>query len=278
MKFLSKVTEQKGIVARVGTLSGGSGTLTPNCDDYDIVTITLTGSSATIGAPSGTPTDGQTLILRVVQDGTGGRTIDNWDSAYSFPGGLEPDLHSGAGRVDLFEFLYRSASSTWDCINRDLDLTGQVVGRNTRNTSTVLAVPTSLGVVMTTSAFIRPGRLYRVQAYGEISISSSNQQAIVELHLRYTTNGFTPGTGSTLMGRASRVIRGATFGGITNTVTVTSYYASTIHGTLKVALCAAEVNETAASSLTWRTELAGGYSPLFLTIEDVGPAISDASA
>ena len=77
-------------------LGGGSGTgekpvtvvayaatVTPAADTYGTYEIgALTGNIA-ISNPTGTPVDGQTLSIRLTQDGTGGRTI-TWDTQFQF--------------------------------------------------------------------------------------------------------------------------------------------------------------------------------------------------
>src|SRR5690606_6773038 len=152
VKFLSKVTEQKGIVARVNTLTAVSNTFTPNCDTTDIANITL-GATNTIANPTGTPTDGQSLILRLIQDGTGGRTIGTWGNAYHFAGDIQPTLHSGANRVDLLEFRYRSAASRWECMS-ELELRGlRGWNSSTSNSSTFTGTATN---VMQTTAIVHP--------------------------------------------------------------------------------------------------------------------------
>jgi len=49
------------------------------------------------------------FVIKVVQDGTGGRTLA-WPAAVKWPGGTEPTLSTDAGAVDVFTFFYDSAS------------------------------------------------------------------------------------------------------------------------------------------------------------------------
>jgi len=81
-------------------MSDGS-TITPNCDTTDIGTVTL-GGNRTMAAPSGTPYNGQQLVLRIDQ-GSGNRTL-TWNSAYRFSGGTAPTLSTGAGATDYLGF------------------------------------------------------------------------------------------------------------------------------------------------------------------------------
>lgn len=63
--------------------------------------VTL-GGNRTLGAPSNMAA-GATYVLRVVQDGTGSRTLA-FNAAYKFPGGAAPTLSTDAGGVDLLSF------------------------------------------------------------------------------------------------------------------------------------------------------------------------------
>ena len=61
--------------------------------------VTLS-DNRTLAAPSGLDA-GQSMILVIDQDGTGGRTI-TWDSQYKFPGGVPAVLTSAANSRDVF--------------------------------------------------------------------------------------------------------------------------------------------------------------------------------
>jgi len=57
-----------------------SATVTPSWDNDDIVTITAQAVGLTLANPSGTPTDGQAIVIRILDNGTG-RTI-TYGAAY----------------------------------------------------------------------------------------------------------------------------------------------------------------------------------------------------
>ena len=59
----------KRVTPRIGTVAS-SATITPTGDDSDQYNVTALATPATIAAPSGTPTNGQKLILRIKDDGT----------------------------------------------------------------------------------------------------------------------------------------------------------------------------------------------------------------
>jgi len=62
-----RITKRKQTVA-------SSATVTPSWDNDDIVTITAQAVGLTLANPSGTPTDGQAIVIRILDNGTG-RTI-----------------------------------------------------------------------------------------------------------------------------------------------------------------------------------------------------------
>lgn len=95
-------------------------TITPNCDTTDVGTVTL-GGSRTMAAPSGTPSNGQKLVLRLRQDATGSRLI-TWNSAYRFAGGAPPTLTTTAAKTDYVGFVYNGTDSKWDCLAVKLGL------------------------------------------------------------------------------------------------------------------------------------------------------------
>ena len=98
---------------RVVGLTDGA-TITPDSSTTDIGYVTL-GGNRTMEAPTGTPVDGQKLLLEIVQDGTGSRTL-TWNSAYRFSAATTPTLTTTAGKTDYFGFIWNAGSSKWDCI------------------------------------------------------------------------------------------------------------------------------------------------------------------
>lgn len=70
--------------------------------------VTL-GGNRTMATPTGGRT-GQIYVLRVIQDGTGGRTL-SWNSAYVFPQSGPPILSTGANAVDTFIFVWDGSSA-----------------------------------------------------------------------------------------------------------------------------------------------------------------------
>ena len=69
-------------------------------------TVTLTGNR-TLDNPINLTTG--TYKLKVIQDGTGGRTLV-FGTYFKFPGGVEPVLSNTAGAVDILEFIAYSST------------------------------------------------------------------------------------------------------------------------------------------------------------------------
>lgn len=103
-------------VPRVVAASGTTGTLTPNGDTTDLyVAEGLTGP-ITLDTPSGTPINGQRLIMRLKDDGTA-RAI-TWTStsgAYRAIGVTLPTT-TVINKTTYVGFLYNSAASFWDAV------------------------------------------------------------------------------------------------------------------------------------------------------------------
>lgn len=93
-----------------------SATVTPNADTTDVANVgTLTGT-VTIANPTGTPTDGQKLTLRLAQDGTGGHVI-TWGDVYAFGTDVTTDLlPTDASETWEMLFQWHAGSSKWRAV------------------------------------------------------------------------------------------------------------------------------------------------------------------
>ena len=96
---------QRGSVYSLGSVWG---TQTPNLNTGNNFTVTLIGN-ATLANPSN-QTSGQHGVFRIVQDGTGSRTLA-FGSNWKFPGGTAPTLSTAANAEDLLAY-YVAASGT----------------------------------------------------------------------------------------------------------------------------------------------------------------------
>jgi hypothetical protein len=90
--------------------------LIPNINTEEICSLTAQSTAFTIANPTGTPVNGQKLIIRLRDNGTA-RTITGWGNAYRFSTALTaPSLTSGGSLTLYLGFMYNSFSATWDCI------------------------------------------------------------------------------------------------------------------------------------------------------------------
>ena len=106
----------KRITKRVTTLTDAA-TIAINCDNMDMGKVTLT-ASRTLGTPTGTPTDGQPLLLEVIQGGTGSYTLtaESVITAGSYRFGSDVasfTLSTAVGKKDLILLTYLSDMTGW---------------------------------------------------------------------------------------------------------------------------------------------------------------------
>lgn len=108
----------KRITPRVGTVAS-SATPTINTDNVDIFTITALAVNITSMTTnlSGTPTDGQELIISIV--GTATRTIA-WGASYEDGGQALPVTTVGTQRLTV-RLIWNAATSKWRCENSGCD-------------------------------------------------------------------------------------------------------------------------------------------------------------
>lgn len=102
----------KRITQRVGT-TASSATPTPNADTDDTYTVTALAAGATFGAPTGTPTNGQKLLIRIKDNATA-RTLA-WNAIYRAIGITLP-VTTVISKTLYVGFVYNSADSKWDGI------------------------------------------------------------------------------------------------------------------------------------------------------------------
>ena len=73
-----------------------------NLNTQQVAKVTLTGNVGSVTPQN--MQDGGEYILRVIQDGTGSRTI-SWGSTFKWPGAAQPTLSTAAGAIDIFTFI-----------------------------------------------------------------------------------------------------------------------------------------------------------------------------
>jgi hypothetical protein len=114
--FVDTATAQtltnKRVTPRVNTVASGA-TITPTADLSDMYTVTALAVPATIAAPSGTPTDGQRLLLRIKDNGTA-RAL-TWNATYRVIGVTLPTT-TVASKTIYVGCIYNNADSVWDVV------------------------------------------------------------------------------------------------------------------------------------------------------------------
>lgn len=102
----------KRITPRVNTVASGA-TITPTADLSDMYTVTALAVPATFAAPSGTPTNGQRLLIRIKDNGTA-RAL-TWNAIYRVIGVTLPTT-TVATKTIYVGCIYNSADSVWDVV------------------------------------------------------------------------------------------------------------------------------------------------------------------
>lgn len=65
-------------------------------------------------------TVGQSILIRVIQDGTGNRTL-SWPAGSKFPSGSAPTLSTAGGAIDAF-YVYCSGSGVYEVMYAGFNL------------------------------------------------------------------------------------------------------------------------------------------------------------
>jgi len=91
-----------------------SSTPTPDVSTTDEYIITALAESATFGAPTGTPVQGQKLIIRIKDNGTA-RSL-SWNSIYRASSDLALPTTTTASKTMYLGFIYNSTDSKWDLV------------------------------------------------------------------------------------------------------------------------------------------------------------------
>ena len=105
----------KRVTTRIGTIADAA-TITPTGDDSDQYNVTALAQAATIAAPSGTPTDGQKLILRIKDNGTArALTWTTTSGAYRAIGVTLPTT-TVLSKVVYVGCIYNAQDTFWDVV------------------------------------------------------------------------------------------------------------------------------------------------------------------
>ena len=106
------------IAPRIGTVTT-SATPTPNADTQDQYNVTALDQACTFGAPTGTPVNGQKLIIRIKPDAT--PRVIGWNAIYVARGAVLP-LITVANKYIYVGFVYNAAATTWDLLATALEV------------------------------------------------------------------------------------------------------------------------------------------------------------
>jgi hypothetical protein len=104
-------------IPRVTTVATGSAPAI-NADTTDIYSITALDGTADFGLTTGTPVDGQKLIVRIKNDGTAHALTWNGGTAGYTAGGVALPLTLSTGKTLTVGFMYNTANSfnKWMCL------------------------------------------------------------------------------------------------------------------------------------------------------------------
>jgi len=107
----------KRINPRIISITGSAGgTITPTGDTADQYEVTALGASATFDVPSGTPVDGQILVIRIKDNGTArGLTWTTTSGGYRVIGNTLPTT-TVISKTIYVGCIYNSADSFWDVV------------------------------------------------------------------------------------------------------------------------------------------------------------------
>lgn len=103
----------KRVTQRVST-TASSATPTPNADTDDVYTVTALAANATFGVPTGAPTDGQLLTIRIKDNATS-RTLA-WNSIYRQGTDFVLPTSTTISKTLYVQFIYNFADTKWDAL------------------------------------------------------------------------------------------------------------------------------------------------------------------
>jgi len=111
--FVKKSITRKNIVKPIVNSVATATTLTPNIDENEQEVVTDLASALTIAAPTGTPSTGMKLVIRLTDNGTN-RAL-TWNVIYRAIGITLPTTTT-ANKILYVGFVYNEAGSKWDAV------------------------------------------------------------------------------------------------------------------------------------------------------------------
>lgn len=97
------------------TAVASTATLTPNIDNYNLYDITAQAAALTIANPTGTPSNGDVLIIRVKDNATP-RAI-TYGNAYENISGLDSITTTVASKTSVIGAVWNAATSKWQIVS-----------------------------------------------------------------------------------------------------------------------------------------------------------------
>ena len=95
--------------------TASTATPTPNCDSIDQYDLTALAAAATFGVPTGTPVNGQKLIIRILDNGTAQPVAWNSDAGGYYAIVALPTT-TVLSKTLYVGFIYNSVRGKWDCV------------------------------------------------------------------------------------------------------------------------------------------------------------------
>ena len=111
--FVKKSIKRKAIIDPISTSTASTATLTVDADSTDFAVITAQAEGLTIGAPTGTPVQGQKLIIRLKDDGSA-RAI-TFNAIFRALGVTLPTT-TVASKITYLGLVYNSTDTKWDVV------------------------------------------------------------------------------------------------------------------------------------------------------------------
>jgi len=152
------------------------------------------------------------------------------------------------------------ASDMNDLIDKDSVLPLGIIARGNR-TTTSTTTTTEVGVLRLDDVPMYAGRTYKIWT-SPLWLDTSVAADVAAAYLRYTTDGSTPTTSSTIMDAAQAPLANASF---QNTVTINVQYSPSVDTLFSVLLTVVRVNGTGNISI-----ISSATAPIDLVIEDIG--------
>jgi|TARA_R100000084_G_C4640291_1_gene143440 hypothetical protein len=108
-----KSVKRKAIIDPIVNSTASTATLTIDADNTDIETLTAQNGSCTIAAPTGTPVNGQKLIIRIKDDGSAAPL--SWNAIFRAIGVTLPSTTTSS-KIIYVGCIYNGVDSKWDAI------------------------------------------------------------------------------------------------------------------------------------------------------------------